>query len=67
MIEFHIPRMSCGGCARAIETAVQSVDPTATVAVDLVARRVAIASSQSAERVQAAIEAAGYASQRTAR
>jgi copper chaperone len=67
MIEFHIPRMSCSGCARTIEAAVQNVDPAAAVTVDLAARRIAVVSSQSAERVQAAIEASGYASERTAR
>ncbi|MFT7724314.1 MAG: heavy-metal-associated domain-containing protein [Roseateles sp.] len=40
MISFHLPRMSCGGCARAVTAALHAVDPQARVQVDLAQRRV---------------------------
>ena len=30
-MQFHIENMTCGGCARSVTKAIQSVDPTAEV------------------------------------
>lgn len=68
MIQFHIPDMSCGACAqriqRALAQAPQPVD--LQVDIDVAARRVRLpsgANAQTAQAVQAAIEAAGYTAQ----
>jgi copper chaperone CopZ len=66
MIEFNVPRMSCGSCVRTITEAVKRVDPAAEVEIDLGAKRAAIASETDSARIAAAIEAAGYPVQRAA-
>ena len=53
--------MTCGHCVRAVTGAVQALDPSATVAVDLAAGRVTVKSgSAPAAGVIAAIQAEGY-------
>lgn len=66
MLEFNVPQMSCGSCARAITNAVQSVDPAASVEVDLGKKRVAVHSKLGAEPIEAAIQEAGYQAERQA-
>lgn len=66
MLEFNVPKMSCGSCARAITDAVRSVYPAAVVEVDLSTRRVSVRSELGPERIEAAIEEAGYAAERQA-
>lgn len=66
MLEFNVPKMSCGSCARAITSAVQSADPAARVEVDLGTKRVAVRSELGAERIEAAIGEAGYQAERQA-
>ena len=60
MITFSVTGMTCGGCARAVTNALHEVDPAASVEVDLGARKVAVTSTASADRLQSAIEEAGY-------
>jgi copper chaperone len=60
MINFNVPGMTCGHCARTITTAVQEVDPTAQVNIDLPSKNVAVTSGAQPERLKAAIENAGY-------
>ena len=60
MIQLTVPGMSCGPCARAVTTAVQSVDPEAEVSIDLGTKLVAIDSESDLEPIKAAIEEAGY-------
>ena len=60
MFQFQVPAMTCGGCARAITRAVQSVDPQATVVTDIDAKRVAITSNADETRLTAALAEAGY-------
>lgn len=60
MIKFNVQGMTCGGCARAVTEAVQQVDPTASVDVDLAGKTVSVESSADAGEVKAAIEEAGY-------
>ncbi len=59
-MEFHIKNMSCGGCARSVTKAIQSVDPAATVTPDLANRNVAVASTKPRESLEAALAQAGY-------
>jgi copper chaperone len=60
MITFNVTGMTCGGCARAVTNAVHQVDPAATVEIDLAAKTVRVTSAASADRLQSAIEEAGY-------
>lgn len=60
MLSLKVPKMSCGGCAASVEKAVKSVDQSATVKVDIGARRVDIDSAIDAAKIAAAIKAAGY-------
>ena len=60
MITFNVTGMTCGGCARAVTNAVHQVDPAASVNVDLGGKKVAVTSSASPDRLQKAIEEAGY-------
>lgn len=52
--------MGCAPCARAVTNAVHSVDPEASVDVNLETKRVAIGSTADLEKITASIEAAGY-------
>jgi copper chaperone len=60
MIEVTVPGMSCGPCARAVTGAVQGVDPSAEVKIDLNTKRVSINSSADPQSLATAIENAGY-------
>ena len=60
-MRFDVQGMHCGHCVRAITRAVQALDPTARVAIDLPGGRVEVDSAAlDAERVAAAIIAEGY-------
>ena len=60
MMELTVRGMSCGPCARAVTTAVHSVDSEARVEVDLGTKLVQIDSTAEPDRIRAAIEEAGY-------
>ncbi|QXI15081.1 heavy-metal-associated domain-containing protein [Pseudomonas hamedanensis] len=57
---FNVQGMSCGHCVRAITDAVQAMDPTASVRVDLSAKEVGVESALSADQVIEAIREEGY-------
>ncbi|MFM0738219.1 heavy-metal-associated domain-containing protein [Paraburkholderia xenovorans] len=59
-MEFHIPDMSCGGCANAIARAVGALDPTAKVDADVPVKIVTITSDLPSSQLIEAIEAAGF-------
>lgn len=61
MIEFNIQSMSCGHCVGRVTEAVKSVDPQASVEVDLQTKKVKVQSSADREAVSAALSEAGYA------
>ncbi|WP_445263583.1 heavy-metal-associated domain-containing protein [Ramlibacter sp. PS4R-6] len=61
MIQFNIPQMSCGHCARAVTEAVKEVDPNATVDVDLASKQVSVVSTAERQEIVAALAEAGYA------
>lgn len=60
MLRYPVEGMSCGHCAQAVTKAVQGVEPTARVAVDLDAKRVTVEYSDQTEAIASAIEQAGY-------
>jgi copper chaperone len=61
MLELEIKGMTCGHCVRAVTRAVQSLDPAATVAIDLPTGRAKIESGQSADAIASRIREEGYA------
>lgn len=60
MVILKVPDMSCGGCASSVRAAVQSVDPHASVQLDLAKRQVRIESQASTEALCAALGKAGF-------
>ena len=59
-MQFHIENMTCGGCARSVTKAIQSVDLNATVRTDPATRRVEIKSSAPAGRFEDVLSEAGF-------
>ncbi|MCC6302646.1 MAG: heavy-metal-associated domain-containing protein [Gammaproteobacteria bacterium] len=59
-MQFHIDNMTCGGCARSVTRAIQSVDAEARVTADPPSRRVEVESSASPERLAAVLREAGF-------
>ena len=60
MIEFNIPAISCGHCARSVTEAVHEVDPHAEVAVDVATKHVSVQTEAAREQLAAALTEAGY-------
>lgn len=61
MRSFKVSGMTCGHCVRAVTEAVQGVDPSAEVKVDLGAGRVTVSGGDAGdERIVQAIQAEGY-------
>lgn len=60
MTAFKVEKMSCDHCAKRVTQAVQKVEPTAKVTVDLKAARVDVDKVADAAKIAAAITAAGY-------
>ena len=59
-MQFHIENMTCGGCARSVTKAIQSIDPKAIVRTDPATRRVEIESSTPADRFEDVLSEAGF-------
>lgn len=60
MFTFQVTNMTCGGCAKGVTRAVQSVDPQASVKVDLAQRSVSVASANDPSTIIDAVLRAGY-------
>jgi copper chaperone len=60
MPSFHVPDMTCGGCAKAITSAVQEADPAAVLSIDLDAHLVTVTSSQPVAALAEAMRDAGF-------
>jgi copper chaperone len=60
MIEFTLPTMTCGHCAKTVTSTVQRVDPAATLTIDLPTHKVQIDSQQPAAQFAAALTDEGY-------
>jgi copper chaperone CopZ len=59
-MQFHIEDMTCGGCARGVTKAIQSIDPSAEVRADPPSRSVQVTSSATREQLEAALREAGF-------
>lgn len=59
-MRFRIENMTCGGCARSVTKAIQSIDPHAEVSANVEARLVDVDSRESAAGVVAVLSAAGF-------
>lgn len=59
-MQFHVENMTCGGCARSVTKAIQSVDPTAQVEADPATRQVVITSGRSRAEFEAVLAEVGY-------
>jgi copper chaperone len=60
MIEFEVQALSCGHCVRAVTEAVQEVDPSAKVDVDLDRKKVSVQSAADRAALAQALTDAGY-------
>lgn len=60
MTAFKVEKMSCDHCAKRVTQAVQKVEPSAKVTVDVKGARVEVDGAVDAAKVAAAITAAGY-------
>lgn len=59
-MQFHVENMTCGGCARSVTKAIQSVDPAAEVTADPASRKVEVKTSATRDAVASAMRVAGY-------
>lgn len=60
MLDFKIPNMTCGHCARAVTEAVKAADPQAEVQIDLPDHRVQVQTHAERQAVVARLVEAGY-------
>lgn len=60
-MQFHIENMTCGGCARSVTKAIQSVDPAAEVKADPGTHKVEVTTVAPRETLVAVLADAGYA------
>ncbi|MCR6632273.1 MAG: heavy-metal-associated domain-containing protein [Magnetospirillum sp.] len=56
---FRVTGMTCGGCARSVESAIKAAAPGASVSVDLAAAAVKV-DGATAEQVKKAVDEAGF-------
>jgi len=56
---YRVTGMSCGGCARSVETAIKALAPSASVSVDLDAKAVTV-DGATADQVKQAVDDAGF-------
>lgn len=66
MYRFQVPNMTCGGCAKSVTKAVQSIDPQAKVDIDLPTKRINVESGADESAVVAVLEDVGYPPRRAA-
>ena len=59
-MQLHIENMTCGGCARSVTKAIQSLDAAARVEADLATRKVEVTSSRTRSEIEAVLAEAGY-------
>lgn len=60
MIRFHIPNMTCGGCAKSVTKALLSIDPQARIETDPTALEVRMDSALDKSAFLAVLSGAGY-------
>ncbi len=59
-MELKIENMTCGGCAKSVTKAIQSVDANAKIETDPATRLVRIETAASSDALQKVLEEAGY-------
>lgn len=59
-MEFRVEGMTCGGCAKSVTKAIQSVDANANIQTDPANRTVKVDSTASAAAIQEVLAEAGY-------
>lgn len=59
-MELKIENMTCGGCAKSVTKAIQSVDANAIIETNPAARLVTLETVASAGELQKVLEEAGY-------
>lgn len=60
MYEFHVPKMSCGGCLNNITKAIKTIDQKAKVDADIPSKTVRIETTTSEAEIIKAMTDAGY-------
>jgi copper chaperone len=60
MYTFHVPKMSCGGCASNIKKAIEKLDSHAHIDFDLASKTVKVESDVAVAIVVKAMTDAGY-------
>ncbi len=59
-MELRIENMTCGGCAKSVTKAIQSVDPNAGIETNPAARTVKVETTATSAALQKVLEEAGY-------
>ena len=59
-MQFRIEGMTCGGCAKLVTAAINSVDPGARVEANPAARTVRVETSASEDQILKVLDQAGY-------
>ena len=62
-MKYSVPDISCGHCKASIEKAVATLDPAATIAVDLETKTVAVTTARQDAEVVAALAKIGFPAQ----
>ncbi|MGB7084466.1 MAG: heavy-metal-associated domain-containing protein [Phormidesmis sp.] len=60
-LQFDVPNMACGSCARTITNAVKATDQNAKVEADPKTKKVEVETESSEDAIKEAIKGAGYA------
>lgn len=60
ILEMHVTGMSCAGCVRSVNRALQAADPSAKVQVDLALGLVSVETMLDRPAAERAIAAAGF-------
>ena len=59
-MQFHVESMTCGGCARSVTKAIESVDAQAKIETDPPTRTVKVETSATQEDILKVLDLAGY-------
>ena len=59
-MEFRIESMTCGGCAKSVTKAIQSVDPNAKIETNPAARTVKVETTATSAALRRVLDEAGY-------
>ncbi|MBJ2153887.1 MULTISPECIES: heavy-metal-associated domain-containing protein [Paracoccaceae] len=59
-MQFHVESMTCGGCARSVTKAIESVDAQAKIETDPPTRTVKVETSATQDDILKVLDLAGY-------